>query len=66
MIPLARHFLGRIRESITPTGGGTVKVEPISKGGRRSVSLSREARSDLKLWEVLPAEDEGLGSLSTS
>ena len=53
VIPLARHFLSRIRESITPTGGGTVKVEPTTKGGRRSVSLSREARSDLKLWEVL-------------
>ena len=53
VIPLARHFLSRIRESIDPRGGGAARGEPAPRGGRRSVCLTREARSDLKLWESL-------------
>ena len=45
VMPIARHFLGRIREAVGPTTGRRLRGS--------TTELSEAVRSDLKLWEDL-------------
>jgi hypothetical protein len=52
VLPIARHFLSRIREDLG-SASRSKNGEPPQGNRKRSVKLSDESRADLVLWESI-------------